>query len=46
METETGKIGFTVILMTFEVVGFPVTQVRDEFITQLTKSPLESVLLE
>ena len=46
METETGKIGFTAIFMTFEVAGFPVIQVRDEFITQLTKSPLESALLE
>jgi hypothetical protein len=44
--TLTGRFGFTVMVTTFEVPGFPVTQVALEVITQLTVFPFASALLE
>ena len=44
MLTLAGNIGFTVIVMEFEVAGDPDTQVRDDVITQVITFPLASVV--
>ena len=44
--TLTGKFGFTVIVIVFDVAGFPVAQVALDVNTQVTKSPLTKVALE
>ena len=43
--TLTGKFGFTVIVILFEVTGFTVVQVNEDVITQLTTSVLASEAL-
>ena len=44
--TLTGRFGFTVIVMVFDVAGFPVAQVALDVKTQVTKSPFAKELLE
>jgi hypothetical protein len=46
METLTGRIGLTVIVNEFEVAGLPEGQIALEVNTQITRSPLISVVLE
>ena len=43
--TPTGRTGFTVIVMVFDVAGEPVAQVRLLVSTQVTASPLARVEL-
>ena len=43
--TEAFKIGFTVIVMLFDVAGFPVTQVNEEVNTTVTTSLLANVVV-
>jgi hypothetical protein len=43
--TLTGSIGFTVMVIGFEVAGLPEAQVKDDVITTLTTSLLVSVVL-
>jgi hypothetical protein len=45
MLTLTGKFGFTVMVMAFEVAGLPVAQLALEVSTQVTTSPLASAAL-
>ena len=42
MLTLTGRFGFTVIVIVFEVAGEPVTQVAFDVITQVTVLPFAS----
>lgn len=44
METLTGRFGFTVMLMVFEVAGLPVGQVALEVTTQVTAFPFARVV--
>ena len=44
--TLTGRLGFTVIVIVFDVAGLPVAQVALEVRTQVTKSPFAKELLE
>lgn len=46
IETLTGRLGFTVIVIAFEVAGLGVAQVALEVITQVTTSVLASVVDE
>ena len=41
--TDTGKTGFTVIVMELDIAGFPVAQVRSEVNTQVMTSPFDGV---
>ena len=41
----TGRFGFTVMVMVFEVAGLPVAQVALEVITQVTVLPFANELL-
>lgn len=43
-ETLTGKLELTTMVTAFEVAGLPVAQVALEVSTQVTISPLESVV--
>ena len=43
MLTLTGKFGFTVIVMVFELAGLPVAQVAFEIMTQVIKSPVDKI---
>lgn len=45
IETLTGRFGFTVMVMLFEVAGLPVAQVALEVSTQVITSPLASAAL-
>jgi hypothetical protein len=45
MLTLTGKFGFTVMVMAFEVAGFPVGQVALEVSTQVTTFPFAKATL-
>lgn len=45
IETLTTKVGFTVMVMLFDVAGFPVAQVALEVSTQVITSPLASAAL-
>ena len=45
METLTGKFGFTVMLMLFDVAGLPVAQVALDVNTQVTTSPLFKIVV-
>jgi hypothetical protein len=45
MLTLTGRFGLTVMVMAFEVAGFPVGQVALEVSTQVTTLPLASAAL-
>ena len=45
MLTLTGKFGFTVMVIVFEVAGFPVTQVAFDVNTQVTRSPFTNTAL-
>jgi hypothetical protein len=40
--TETGRFGFTVIVIALEVAGLPLTHAAPEVIMHVTTSPLES----
>ena len=44
MVTLTGRFGFTVMVMEFEVAGLPVAQVALEVSWQVTISPVASVV--
>ena len=44
--TLTGRFGFTVIVIVFDVAGFPVAQVALDVNTQVTKSPLTKAAFE
>jgi hypothetical protein len=46
MLTLAGRLGFTVIVIVFEVAGLPVTQVALEVKTQVTISPVTKAALE
>jgi hypothetical protein len=39
IETLAGRFGFTVIVTVFDVAGLPVTQLREDVITQYTVLP-------
>ena len=41
----TGRFGFTVMVIVFEVAGLPVAQVALDVITQVTVLPFANVLL-
>jgi hypothetical protein len=43
IETDTGNNGLTVIVMAFDVAGFPEGQVAFDVRTQVTTSPLTGV---
>ena len=43
MEMLTGRIGCTIIIMVFEVAGFPVGQIAEEVRIQVIVSPFEGV---
>ena len=43
IETLTGSNGFTIIVMVFDVAGFPVGHVTFDVSTQVTISPLTGV---
>jgi hypothetical protein len=43
--TLTGRFGFTVMVIVFEVAGFPVGQVAFDVNTQVTVFPFASVVL-
>lgn len=45
MPTLTGRFAVTVIVTVLEVAGLPETQLEFEVITQVTRSPLFSVLV-
>ena len=43
METETGKVALTVMVIALDVAGLPVAHVAFEDSTQITTSPLTGV---
>ena len=45
MLTLTGRFGFTVVLMVFDVAGLPLTQVSLEVRTTYTASPVVRVVV-
>ena len=45
MLTLAGRLGFTVMVIVFEVAGLPVAQVAFEVITQVTISPVTKAAL-
>lgn len=44
METLTGRLGFTLIVIVFDVAGLPVAQVAFDVSTQVTASEFASVV--
>jgi len=43
IETLTGELVFSTIVILFDVAGFPVGQLILEFITHVTRSPFDGI---
>ena len=43
METPAGRLVLTIIVIAFDIAGFPVTQLADEVTSQVTTSPFTAL---
>ena len=43
METPAGRFVLTIIVIAFDIAGFPVTQLADEVTSQVTTSPFTAL---